>query len=161
MKDDTKIHPTVSNASLDIVKYYGFKPSESIEAFALLLVTNNIIVLHKEQMLLERKKELQDDKKDIENMINDVDIELKNINELKRNFKPTDSKQFDKALHQITLRLRSVMEAEDNNQWNIKRVTLNEIATVCKENNVSIESVLGQVPTSLKRYIENYVDILK
>lgn len=159
MSKSRKIYPTVSVISLDILKSYGFKPSEAIEKFALLLVTKDTIIIHKEQLLQDKKNELLDDKKNLENLINNVDNELKNINELKRNYAPTQSKQYDTALHQVTLRLRAIMEAEDKNQWDLKKVSLDEVALICKENNVTVESVLKQVPQSLKRYIEGYTTL--
>lgn len=154
-----KIHPTVTQSSLEILKTYGIKPSEAIEQYALLLVTKEPIIIQKEQLLKDKKNELLDEKKNIEKLVEDVDNELIKINELKRNYTPVHSKQFDNALQTLTIRLRNILREEENNKWDLKKVSLNEVAMICKENNVSVESVLNRIPSALKVYIDGYTNM--
>ncbi len=154
-----KIHPTVTQSSLEILKTYGIKPSEAIEQYALLLVTKEPIIIQKEQLLKDKKNELLDEKKNIEKLVEDVDNELIKINELKRNYTPVQSKQFDNALQTLTIRLRNILQEEENNKWDLKKVSLNEVTMICKENNVSVESVLNRIPSALKVYIDGYTNM--
>lgn len=159
MTDKQKIHPTVSKTALNIEKYYRYSPAEAIEQHATMLVTRDYLLVAREQVLCDKKQELEEDKKRIEKRLKEVDVELEQIDELKNNFVPTQTKNFDEALHTIILRLRKLLEAEEEGKWNRNKISIDEIVMVCKQYQVPIEAVLMKVPNSLKSYIDGYTSL--
>ena len=156
MSKKRKIHPRISNTVLDIESYHGFTPAQALEQHAVRLVTQDDHLIAREQSLHERRQELEQDKIKIEKRLQEITVELETIEELKKNYVPTKTKNFDEALHTVILRLRDLLEADDEGQWDLKKIRLDEIVMVCKQYQVPIEAVLSQVPNSLKRYIEGY-----
>lgn len=159
MTKKQKIYPRVSKTALKIEEYYDYSPAKAVEQHATLLVTHDYHLIAREDVLNQRKQELENDKKIIDDRLRKVEAELAEIAELRKNFVPTQTKNFDEALHTIILRLRAVLEADDANKWDLQKVSLDEISMVCKEYCVPIEAVLSQVPKSLKSYIEGYTVI--
>lgn len=159
MAKKKKIHPRVSKTALKIEEYYRYSPADAVEQHATLLVTHDYHLVAREKVLYQRKQELEQDKKRISDRLKEVEVELEKIDELKKNFVPTQTKNFDEALHTIILRLRGVLQADDEGKWDLKKVPIDEISMVCKEYSVPMESVLSKVPKSLKSYIEGYTVI--
>lgn len=158
MKKRKRVSPTIDVTDEDILSRYNIKPSLAIKQRATQLVMGDNTLAVKEEMLKEKKAEYLKDIAILNERVAIVDAELQNISSMKQNFEPVENINFDKALGEVIRKLRSVMEADENNEWDLDKVKLKEIQNTCNSYDVSVESVMSQVHPNLRRYVEGYIN---
>lgn len=159
-----KTHPTVDEEILSLLEKFGLKSSEALEQYACFLATNSVHTVVEEQMLQEKQKELIKQRalkeKELQHLniqINDVEMRLEKIKELKKNYVAIGSSNFDEALHIITARIKAIIELEEQGKWDLKKVSFKEVLMICNYHRVPVEAVMSRVPDSMKKYIKGYV----
>jgi len=156
MKEKKRVHPTVDIIDTDILAKYGISPAKALKQRACQLTTGDNTLAIREELLHEKKAEYEQDISILQERVRNVEMELEEIYSLKTNFQAGHSQQYDKALGEVTRKLRSVLEAEEDGQWDLKKIPLSEMDRTCKSYGVSVESVLSRVPQNLLKYIEGY-----
>lgn len=156
MKKKTRVHPTVNHVDLELLEKYGLSPATALKQMACQLASGDTTLAIREEFLEQKKEEHMKDIRILKGRVQNIETELAQIHSLKANYNPMNSENYDKALGEVTRRLGNVLRADDNGEWDLKKVTLQEIAIICNSYQVSVESVLSNVHENLLRYVEGY-----
>ena len=156
MTDKRKIHPTISGTTTNILDKIGKKPSKALEEYACFRATNKESLMLEEQMLKEREQELLQDRQIIEDRLEKIRDEITAIKQLKKEFNPLKSKEFEETVDIVKQMLQATKAQIKSGKWNIERTTLEDVGRVCRNRNMPVEAVLDSVPRSLLKYMEEY-----
>lgn len=156
MKKKTRVHPTITRIDLELLEKYGLSPATALKQRACQLASGDTTLAIREELLEQKKEEYLKDIQMLNKRVENVENELQQISLLKRNFNPVNSENYDKALGEVTRKLGNVLKAEENGDWDLKKIKLEEIGMICNSHSVSVESVLSNVHENLLRYVEGY-----
>lgn len=156
MKKKRRVHPTVNSIDLELLEKYGLSPATALKQRACQLASGNDTLAIREELLEQKKEEYLEDIQRLNKRVQNVENELEKIYSLKANYNPVNSENYDKALGEVTRRLSSVLKADENGEWDLNKISLQEVAVICNTHQVSVESVLCNVHENLLRYLEGY-----
>ena len=156
MKKKRRVHPTIEEIDSELLQKFNISPSLAIKQRTCQLATGDNTLAIREEMLKQKKTEYLKDIEMLNNRLIQVDSELEEIRLLKQNYNPLNSKNYDEALGEVTRKLGAVLKEDEDGSWDLKKVTLKEVANTCNSYGVSVESVLSNVHSNLLKYLDGY-----
>ena len=157
MTKKKRIHPSITITADNIITKIGKKHSQAFEEYACLKATNKEIVMIEEGMLKDRERELLEDRQKIDERLEKVRDELAKIKQIKQDFNPVKTTEFEETVAIVRQMLESVPAQIRAGKWGVQKISLDDIGKVCRQSDMPIQAVLNAIPKSLLKYIDEYV----